>query len=108
VWIAVTYLTRPTDQGTLVKFYELVRPAGPGWAPIRAVASPGGSPDRLPLAMLGWVIGCLFVYSGLFGVGSFLYGRMPQAATFAVLFVASGIGLLRLVPRLWAGQAATS
>ncbi len=106
VWVAVTYLTEPADRDTLVKFYELVRPAGPGWEPVRAQAAAGGSPDRLPLALLGWALGCLFVYSGLFGVGSFLYGRTPQAVTFAVLFVVSGVGLLNLVPRLWTGGGA--
>src|SRR5262249_6127665 len=64
LWIAVTFLTAPTDRATLVAFYERVRPAGPGWNAIRAEAKPGASPDGLPQAMLGWVLGCLFVYAG--------------------------------------------
>ena len=31
VWIAVTYLAPASDRATLVRFYSLVRPAGPGW-----------------------------------------------------------------------------
>ncbi len=107
VWIAATYLTRPTDRETLIAFYRLVRPAGPGWGPVRAAAGDvGASPDRLSLALLGWVLGCLFVYSGLFGVGCFLYGRTPQAVTFAVVFVVTAVGLSRLFRQLWAGQPA--
>jgi len=69
VWVAVTYLTRPTDRSTLVAFYKLVRPAGPGWTDIRAEAGVGTSPDSLAQALLGWVLGCVFVYAALFGAG---------------------------------------
>src|SRR5687768_9974406 len=39
VWVAATFLTAPTDRSTLVAFYRLVRPAGPGWASVRAEAA---------------------------------------------------------------------
>ena len=103
VWIAVTYITEPNDHQTLLNFYRLVRPAGPGWKDIRAEAGVGASPDSLPQAMLGWTLGCLFVYSALFGTGSILYGRTPQAIMWIVAFVVSGIGLWIVVPRLWTG-----
>ena len=103
VWVAVTYLTEPHDHATLLAFYKLVRPAGPGWTAIRAESGLGASPDSLPQAMLGWTLGCLFVYSALFGTGSILYGRTPQAIMWIVMFVVSGIGLLMVVPRLWSG-----
>jgi SSS family solute:Na+ symporter len=102
VWIVVTYATRPVDRATLVAFYRLVRPAGPGWRAIRAEAGVGPSPDSLPQALLGWVLGCVFVYAALFGTGSVLYGKTAQAVVWIVLFVVSGAGLARLVPRLWA------
>jgi Na+/proline symporter len=35
VWVTVTLLTKPTDSATLRRFYELTRPAGPGWDAIR-------------------------------------------------------------------------
>ena len=56
--------------------------------------------------MLGWVLGCAFIYSALFGTGSALYGRTAQAAVFAAVFVVSGLGLLRLMPKLWSGAGA--
>ena len=99
---------RPTDHATLLAFYKLVRPAGPGWRAIRAEAAVGGSPDRLSLSLLGWVLGCVFVYSGLFGVGSFLYGRTPQALAFTVFFGVSALGLTRLLPLVWGQGSAES
>jgi Na+/proline symporter len=101
VWVAATYLSKPTDRETLVKFYRLVRPAGPGWKPVQAEAAVGPSPDSITQSLLGWVMGCCFVYAALFGAGSFLYGRTAQGTMWSVLFVVSGIGLLRLFPKLW-------
>jgi Na+/proline symporter len=106
VWVTVTLLTQPTDRATLVRFYRLVRPAGRGWGSIAAEAGVGPSPDSLPQAMLGWVLGCAFVYAAMFGTGSFLYGRVPQGLMWLAVFVVSGLGLLRVVPRLWAGSEA--
>jgi solute:Na+ symporter, SSS family len=104
IWIAVTYLTRPTAPETLLAFYRLVRPAGPGWRAVRADAGVAASPDSLPNALLGWVLGCVFVYAALFGTGSFLYGRTGPGVMWLVAFLASGAGLVRLLPRLWRGE----
>ncbi|HEY7684936.1 MAG TPA: sodium:solute symporter family protein [Gemmatimonadales bacterium] len=108
VWVTVAYLAPATDRQTLVSFYKLVRPAGPGWSHVRAEAGVGPSPDSLSLAMLGWVLGCAFIYSGLFGVGSALYGRTPQAIMWLVVFVVSGVWLWRILPRMWTSSPPTS
>jgi Na+/proline symporter len=104
VWLAATYLTKPTDRATLLAFYKLVRPAGPGWRAIRTQSGVGSSPDSLPQNLLGWILGCVFVYAALFGTGSVLYGRTALAALWIVLFLASGAGLVRLLPRLWSAS----
>ena len=114
VWIATTFLTEPTERRRLLDFYRLVRnvlgieqslclvrPAGPGWNEVRAEAGVGPPPDSLPQALLGWVLGVAFVYSALFGTGSFLYGRSTLALFWLVIFVVSGIGLWRVVPGMW-------
>jgi Na+/proline symporter len=95
-WVATTYLTAPTDRATLVSFYRRVRPAGPGWRRIRAEAGVGPSPDSMTVALAGWVLGCLFVYSALFGTGSFLYGKTSIALVWLGVFVVSGVGLVRV------------
>jgi Na+/proline symporter len=105
VWVTVAYVTPPTDRRTLVSFYKLIRPAGRGWESVRAEAGVGPSPDSLSQSLLGWVLGCAFVYAALFGVGSALYGRMPQALLWLVVFVVSGVGLLRILPRMWTSRS---
>ena len=107
VWLAVTFLTPPTDDETLVAFFRLVRPAGRGWTRIRATAGVGSSPESFSRALAAWVCGCTFVYAALFGAGSLLYGRLAQAAVWIVLFVVSGIALLRLMPSMWRDSEAT-
>ncbi|MFL5616782.1 MAG: sodium:solute symporter family protein [Gemmatimonadaceae bacterium] len=105
VWLAATLLAPPTDAATLERFYSLVRPAGPGWRPIALRLGITGVEDSLPQALLGWVLGCAFVYSGLFGVGSLLYGRMPQFAMWLVVFVVSGVGLSRVLRGFWTPES---
>jgi Na+/proline symporter len=108
VWVAVTYLAPPTDRRTLVTFYQRVRPAGPGWAAIRSEASLPPSPDSVPQMLLGWTLGCAFVYAALFGAGSFLYGKTAQGLIWLAVLVVSGAGLARLLPRLWARAKSTA
>jgi Na+/proline symporter len=97
VWLAVAYFTPPTDRATLVNFYRKVRPAGRGWDAVRREAGVGPSPDSLAHALLGWVLGCAFVYAALFGSGSFLYGEVAQGAFWSVVFVVSGVWLVRIL-----------
>jgi solute:Na+ symporter, SSS family len=101
VWLAATYLTRPTDRATLVEFYRLVRPPGRGWDPIRAEAGVGPSPDSIARSLFAWVLGCLVVYAALFGTGSFLYGRVAQGTMWAVVFVVAGTAMIRTLPAIW-------
>ncbi len=100
-WVGATLLTRPESEETLVAFYRLVRPAGPGWRDISRKAGVGPSPDSLPQQLLGWILGCTFVYATLFGAGSALYGLTSQATVWAIVWAVSGIALLRLLRALW-------
>ncbi|HKW49719.1 MAG TPA: sugar phosphate nucleotidyltransferase [Gemmatimonadaceae bacterium] len=103
-WVTATYLTEATDVATLTRFYALVRPPGPGWRGVRERSGLPESSDSLAHSLLGWVLGCTFVYAGLFGAGSLLYERWAQGAVWVVLFVVSGIGLVRLLKRVWSDE----
>jgi len=105
-WVSATLLTAPTSRATLVEFYRLVRPAGPGWAAVRTEAGVGPSDDSIAQALLGWVLGVAFIYAALFGTGSFLYGRTGPALVWLGVFVVSGVSLVRLLPRLWGSAEA--
>jgi Na+/proline symporter len=100
VWVVATLVAKPTDPETLKQFCRLVKPAGPGWSEVRKAAGVEGSPDSLTQSLLGWVLGCTFVYAALFGAGSFLFGKTAQGVMWLALFVASGAGLLRVLPRM--------
>ena len=100
-WVAVTLLTKPENDATLIAFYRLVRPAGSLWGPIPAKAGIGASPDSISTQLLGWVLGCTFVYATLFGTGSAIYGYATQATVIGVIWLASGLGLLRILRSLW-------
>jgi SSS family solute:Na+ symporter len=105
VWLVVTYLTPPVGEETLTAFYAKVRPAGPGWAAIRRRSGLGPSPDSLPMALLGWVLGVASVYGALFATGSFIYGRPIAGALCSLVAGLAVIGLLATGRRLWRPMA---
>ena len=88
----------------LIEFYRLVQPAGPGWREVRAAAGAGSTPDHLTESLLGWVLGCAFVYAALFGAGSFLYGKTAQGLLWSLIFIISLFGLSRVLPRIWSSS----
>jgi hypothetical protein len=108
-WLLAAFLAPQTDRETLIRFYRKVRPFGPGWGPVRAEAEEvieaegavDDDPENIPLALLGWVAGCATIWSSLFTVGNFLYGRYNYAMILMTVFLASGFTLLRVINRLW-------
>ena len=110
-WVVTAYVGPETDRDVLVRFYRAVRPAGPGWAPIQAIAGVtdaelAATGDNIPMALVGWVVGCAAIWSALFAVGNLLYGRMSTALALFVVFVISSVILVRLVTTLWTESAA--
>ncbi len=106
-WMLAAYLAPPTDRETLVAFYMKVKPPGPGWEAIRKEAGVSldeakSTGDDLPRALVGWVAGCATIWSALFTVGNFLYGRTSAALALGVVFVVSATVLVRVVNRSWA------
>jgi Na+/proline symporter len=106
-WILTAFIGPETDRNTLIAFYRKVRPFGPGWKSIRRQAGVSereakASHENIPMALLGWFSGCTVIWSALFTVGNFLYGRMGTAVFLLGVFIASGLLLLRVINRLWA------
>ncbi len=101
IWLIVTFLTRPVGKDTLVEFYRLVRPAGPGWRPIQKEAGVDGSLDSLANAVGGWFAGVGFVYAALFGSGAYIFGNTLLGMAWTVVFIVSGYAMIKLLPRLW-------
>jgi SSS family solute:Na+ symporter len=84
VWLAVTWLTSPESEGILLSFYRKVRPNATFWGPI-AEKAPEITPRKDGMFDLSmWLLGCVFVYLSLFGVGKILFGAYLLGAAFLV------------------------
>jgi len=101
-WVLTAYLGPQIDRAVLIAFYKKIRPAGPGWEPIRAVAGTqmDGEGENMPLALLGWVAGSTAIWSALFAEGSYLYGRIPQAFMLTGVFIVSSLVLVQVMRRI--------
>ena len=105
-WVITAFVSTPTQRDKLISFYNKVHPAGPGWTKIRkqagvSVADAALHGDHMGMAALGWVSGCLVIWSSLFSIGNFLYGRNHSAIFLAAIFLVSGSVLLYVVNHLW-------
>ena len=122
-WVAVTFLTRPTDMATLTNFYRVTRPGGPGWKPVlayrggltadmrgdtlgtRQVDALSGEVNatadgQLPLRILAMLVGAITIYSILFSTGFFLYDDLLSAGIAAGVAVVGIFVLLTINTRL--------
>ena len=107
-WLITAYIGPQTDRRTLIEFYRKVHPFGPGWRTIRkeagvtdAEAAAYARHENIPLSLVGWLAGSFMIWSSLFCVGNFLYGRLEYAFGLLAVFVASGVVLIRVINRLW-------
>jgi hypothetical protein len=64
-----------------------------------------GASSSMPLALVGWVSGCTVIWSSLFTVGNFLYGRTGNALMLTAVFVVSGLILLSVINKLWTDKS---
>ena len=99
VWVGVTLLTPAEPQQTLVDFYRRVRPDVRGWQPIARASGMAEVTRDLPRNLTSWLLGCVFVYTALCGIGQFCFGRIVMGVIFALVSSASGVALYRLMPK---------
>ncbi len=111
-WVITAYVTPQTDRETLVEFYRKVRPVGPGWAPIRAMAGVDASTapvgDSITMGLLGWVAGCSMIWSALFAVGNVLYGRTAYAVVLTLTCLVSTAAVVWVMRQQWPDEPASS
>jgi Na+/proline symporter len=112
-WLIAAFVAPQTDRAKLIEFYKRVHPAGPGWEKVREEANVTPEEvalhgDHMGLATLGWISGCAVIWSSLFCIGNFLYGRLNLALLLLVIFIASGLLLLYVIRNLWTGHSQTS
>ncbi len=115
-WLITAFVGPATDEKTLISFVQKVKPAGPGWTRVRAAAGVTDAEvsrdNRIGSAFVGWISGCLVIWSSLFAIGNFLYAagdpsRWASAWILTGVFVVSGLVLLRVTKQLWADSTAS-
>ncbi len=109
-WVITAFVTTPTSREKLISFYRKVHPAGPGWTKIRLEAGVSESEaalhgDHMGMATLGWICGCLAIWSSLFTIGNCLYGRWNLALPLFGVFLVSALVLIYVVNTLWSKPA---
>ena len=86
VWVVVTFMTKPDDDETLIKFYKKTKPGGPGWKRIKDLAKLSESENNsewiVPRGILCMILGCFAIYSALFSTGYFIYGEITSGFIF--------------------------
>ena len=97
VWLVVTFMTPPTEDGVLKSFYMLIRPYHYGWKGIAASLTSDENEElsKLKKSSLGlevgmMFVGCIMIYLCLFGFGSLIYGNVSIGM--AMLAVSIGAG----------------
>ncbi|NNE26290.1 MAG: Na+:solute symporter [Saprospiraceae bacterium] len=99
-WIAVTFLTRPTAKSTLKSFYTLIQPHKAGWKPVVDEIDEAllyQPQTKISQELIAIFLGCIGIYSLLFGVGYLLYGDMIPSMVCLIVGGASLVTIIRLI-----------
>lgn len=104
IWLTVTFLTPAEKTDTLIRFYQITKPGGPGWRIIVQQAAKQGleltrgeGKWSVPSGVLAMLLGCVFVYSCMFATGNWIYGNYALAAALTVVVIIAAW----LLKRVW-------
>lgn len=93
VWITVTLLTKAENKNTLINFYKLIKPGGPGWKKLIVDAKKDGielqTSDSwdVPTGVLSMILGSFAIYGALFATGNWIYGNYIIASILTVISI---------------------
>jgi len=92
IWLAATFLTKPTDEEVLKNFYRRVHPGGAGWSRIARLVPDVRGDSGYRWLMLDWLAGVVLVYSMLFGIGKLILGDTGMGMVYiAVGLLSAGV-----------------
>ena len=99
-WITATYLTAPESEQTLQKFFNRVKPGGPGWKRF----TPDGTPvEPIWPGVVKVALAAVAIIGLLYGMGQIFFGSL----LFGLLLMVVGTGILvYIVKELTSGHTA--
>jgi SSS family solute:Na+ symporter len=89
VWVAVTFLTKPTSEEVLFSFYRKIHPGGLMWKKISSKLPEVDSDLGFFRLFINWLIGVILVYSILFGTGKLILGEFTEFLIYLIVAVVS-------------------
>ncbi|MBN1337683.1 MAG: Na+:solute symporter [Bacteroidales bacterium] len=100
VWLAVTFITPPTNIDTLKSFYRQVHPGGKGWKPVTHLIPEVKGDSGYGKLMLNWLAGCVLVMCVLFGIGKLIFGQNLWALGYFVVALIAGAIIYRNMSKM--------
>ena len=108
VWITVTFMTKPDDDETLIKFYEKTNPGGPGWKRIKNISKLRSKSEEkewiIPRGILCMILGCFAIYSALFSTGYFIYGELSNGFIFLISTIIFSFILFKISKKILSNE----
>ena len=108
VWITVTFMTKPDDDETLIKFYEKTNPGGPGWKRIKNISKLRSKSEEkewiVPRGILCMIMGCFAIYSALFSTGYFIYGELSNGFIFLISTIIFSFILFKISKKILSNE----
>lgn len=106
VWLSVTFMTQPVSTETLMSYYKKVRPSRLGWNGIIEKIKKSDETStfeteyttRTP-PIINWIIGVVFIYSLLFGIGKLILGFNATGMLYLIIAIVSGFIMYVNLPR---------
>jgi hypothetical protein len=85
-----------------VVFYRRVRPEGPGWNRVAAIAGFAGAhaEGRLATQFFNWFLGCALIYGALFGIGKLIFKEWLMGLVYLAVAVSAGLLISRNLSRV--------
>jgi SSS family transporter len=104
-WLIVTLATKPEDDKTLTRFYNLVTPYGVGWNRFRSKMKSSGTElkagtGKFSADFMAVVLGIFIIYSALFATGMIIYDNITTGLLLGLITLLSTLGLIRIWKKL--------
>ena len=98
LWLIVIRFTSPESDEVLDRFHRRVRPGG-WWDPVAARTGVVSSDPPASRMWTGFVLGGMFVYGSLLGIGCLLTGRAGAGLLLLGVSMAAAVATVRLADR---------